>query len=120
MAVQVKLKDNSRVVLKTMEGNVSAALEAMGIKAENLILRQMRQGYSKPIRQTGDLMRDVQYEVEEGLRQVRVGNTLHYAPYVHEGTYKMKGRPYIQDGLTGESHAKQLQKVAEENLKRGF
>ena len=92
----------------------------MGIKAQNLILRQMQQGYGKPIRQTGNLQRDVQYEVNERAKVVRVGNTLEYASYVHEGTSKMAGRPYIQDGLTGESHGKQLRKVAEEALKNGF
>ena len=120
MAVQVRFNDNSKVVLKTLDGNVSAALNAMGIKATNLILWQMRQGYGKPIRQTGDLQRDVQYEVDKAGRKVRVGNTLEYGPYVHDGTYKMAGRPYIRDGLTGESHAKQLRTVAEENLKKGF
>jgi lipopolysaccharide export system protein LptA len=120
MAVRVKLNDNSKVVLKAMEGNVAAALNTMGIKAQNLILWQMRQGYGKPIRQTGNLQRDVQYEVDERAKVVRVGNTLEYAPHVHEGTHKMAGRPYIQDGLTGESHGKQLQQVAEEALKNGF
>lgn len=120
MAVRVKLEDNSRVVLKTMDGNVAAALNAIGIKAQNLILWQMQQGYGKPIRQTGNLQRDVQYEVDERAKVVHIGNTLEYATYVHDGTYKMAGRPYIQDGLTGENHGKQLRQVAEEALKKGF
>ena len=120
MAVQVKITDNSKTVLKTLDGNVPAALNAMGIKATNLILYQMRQGYGKPIRQTGDLQRDVQYEVNESSKIVSVGNTLEYGPYVHEGTYKMAGRPYIRDGLIGDDHARQLRQVAEENLKKGF
>lgn len=120
MAVQVKFTDNSKTVLKTMDGNVPAALNAMGVKAVNFILHQMREGYGKPIRQTGDLQRDVQYEVNENSRIVRVGNTLEYGPYVHEGTYKMAGRPYIRDGLIGDDHARQLRQAAEENLKKGF
>lgn len=120
MAVKVEMKDNSKVVLKQLEGNVAAALKAMGIKAVNLILYQMRQGYGKPIRITGDLQRDVQYETDEGAQVVHVGNTLNYAPYVHEGTRHMEGRPYILDGLSGDSHAKQLRAVAEEALKQGF
>lgn len=125
MAVKVEIKDNSRVVLQTMSGNVEAALTAMGVKAENLILWQMRQGYGKPIRKTGDLQRDVSFDVDVASGTngvVRVGNTLYYAPFVHEGTSrtKGKGKPYIKDGLTGENHAKQLQKVAEEALKKGF
>ena len=121
MPVKVVFKDNSDKVLTQLEGNKKAALNAMGIKAVNLILWQMRQGYGKPIRQTGDLQRDVSYEVENsGKDTVDVGNTLKYAPYVHDGTYKMAARPYIRDALTGESHKKQLHDVAENALKIGF
>lgn len=120
MAVQVKLTDNSRVVLRTLNGNVSAALNAIGVKATNLILQQMERGYGKPIRQTGDLQRDVQYEVNENTKTVSVGNTLEYGPYVHEGTSKMAGRQYIADALMKDSSARQLQAVASENIKKGF
>lgn len=120
MAVKIKLTDNSRIVLQTMDGNIAAALEAMGIKGVNLVLWQMRQGYGKPIRITGDLQRDVQSEVDVGSKVVRIGNTLNYASYVHDGTSKMAGRPYILDGLSGAGHGKQLLQVAEEALKNGF
>lgn len=138
MAVKITFADNSDKVLTQLEGNKEAALNAIGIKAVNLILWQMRQGYGKPIRQTGDLQRDVSYEVENSAPDtVDVGNTLEYAPYVHDGhaghSVKLKdgswitlpggyteGRPYIRDGLTGADHQKQLQKVAEEALKIGF
>lgn len=120
MAIHVKMTNNARAVLRQMDENVGAALEAMGAKAENLILNQMRSGYGRPIRQTGDLMRDVQHEVNESNQTVTVGNTLNYAPHVHEGTHKMAGRPYIQDALTEESAIEQLKRVAEQNLKRGF
>ena len=124
MATEVKLVDNSQIVIKQMDGNVEAALQAMGVKGVNLVLYQMRQGYGKPIRQTGDLQRDLQYETNASLSgsggYVRIGNTLNYATFVHEGTSKMRGRPYITDGLSGDNHAKQLQQVAEEALKNGF
>ena len=121
MPVKVVLKDNSDQVLAQLEGNKKAALNAIGIKSVNLILWQMRQGYGKPIRQTGDLQRDVSFEVENsGPDTVDVGNTLEYGPHVHDGTYKMPARPYIRDGLTGEAHKKQLQDVAEAALKIGF
>lgn len=121
MAVKVTLVDNSDKILAQVETNKKAALEAMGVKAVNLILWQMRQGYGKPIRQTGDLQRDMSYEVGNSSPDtVDVGNTLKYGPYVHDGTSKMPGRPYVRDGLTGESHKKQLQEAAEIPLKKGF
>ncbi len=99
----------------------------MGIKAVNLILYRMRQGYGKPIRQTGDLQRDVTYEVNDGNDSVEIGNTLEYAPFVHDGhaVYikdvgwrvlpggHTPGRPYIRDALTGNDAAEKLRKVAE-------
>lgn len=121
MPVKVTLIDNSDKVLTQLDGNKKAALEALGVKSVNLIMWQVRQGYGKPIRQTGNLQRDVSYGVENSAPDtVDVGNTMEYAPYVHDGTSKMAARPYIRDGLTGEDHKKQLQKVAEAALKNGF
>lgn len=118
MAVQVKLTDNSKIVLKQIDGNVEAALEAMGTAAVGMIVRQMQNGYGKPIRKTGDLMRDVQHESDSGKNMVRVGNTLEYSIFVHEGTSKMPGRPYIADGLAGKGE--KLGQVAAIHLKKGF
>lgn len=121
MSVKVTLKDNSDKVLAQLKANKKAALTAMGVKAVNLILKQMQQGYGKPIRQTGDLMRDVDFEVERsGADTVDVGNSLKYGPYVHEGTYKMAGRPYIRDALTSQNGKTQLQSAGSTELKKGF
>lgn len=120
MAVQVKFDDNSGKVLTQMDGNVERALTAMGIKAVNLILKQMQTGYGRPIRRSGDLMRDVNYSVSAQDQTVTVGNSLEYGPFVHEGTSRMAGRPYIRDALTAPNAKSQLRKVAEAYLKDGF
>jgi hypothetical protein len=138
MAVEVKLTDNSVKVKAQIDANLNLALEAMGIKAVGLIVNQMETGYGKPIRQTGDLQRDVTYEVENsGPGTVDVGNTLHYGKYVHDGhaghSVKLKdgswitlpgghtaGRPYIRDALTGDVAKTQLQTVAADALAQGF
>lgn len=121
MAVRVTFTDNSDKVLTKLNGNVDAALDAMGIKAVNLTLGQMQSGYGKPIRQTGDLMRDVQHKVgASGKGTVDVGNSLNYAPKVHDGTYKMKGRPYLRDALSGGKAKSELRSAAENELKKGF
>ena len=120
MATKVVFKTNLTVVQRQMEANIDRALDAVGTKAVNLILWQMRQGYGKPIRKTGDLQRDLSYQVDVPNKRVVVGNTLDYAIHVHEGTSKMKGRPYIKDGLSGDNHTKQIAKVASEYLKQGF
>jgi HK97 gp10 family phage protein len=108
--------DNSGKVKDQMAGNVKAALAAMGIEAVGLINQQMQSGYGSPIRQTGDLMRDVNSEVDGD--RVNVGNSISYSTFVHEGTSRMGGRPYIKDAImNGKDRLKQ---VAENELKKGF
>lgn len=121
MAVQVTFKNNANVIKTKLSGNVKAALTAMGTEAVGMIVDQMQTGYGAPIRRTGDLMRDVAYEVERsGDNTVDVGNTLEYGPYVHDGTSRMAGRPYIRDALTKDSNVDRLERVAAEYLKKGF
>lgn len=94
MAFRIQLNDHSEAVLAQMDANVERALTAMGIKAVGLIVKQMESGYTTPhknrthgttsdggthtaIRETGDLMRDVSYEVgNSGEGTVDVGNSL--------------------------------------------
>ena len=116
---RVKFINNSKKILLQMDSNGGRAAHAVGVKAVNLILWQMRQGYGKPIRQTGDLQRDVSYQVVDRTT-VDVGNTLEYAPFVHDGTSKMEGRPYIRDALLSRDNQRTLQRVYEQYLKQGF
>lgn len=96
----VEFTDHSDSVISRLRGNIRAALTAMGAKAAGLTVGNMESGYGKPIRQTGNLMRDVSYEVENsGENTVDVGNTLEYSVFVHEGTCKMAGRPYLRDAI---------------------
>ena len=118
MAVKIKLTDNSKMVLRTMDGNIAAALDAMGETAVGIGVRQMQSGYGKPIRQTGTLMRDVQFESDPAARKAYVGNTVDYSIYVHEGTSRMPGRAYMSDSLPGQ--VGKLAAAAEPHLKKGF
>jgi hypothetical protein len=102
-----------------MKANEAAVPNAVGIKAVGLIVRNMQSGYGKPIRKTGDLMRDVSFEqVDE--KTVNVGNTLDYSLFVHEGTRKMGARHYITDAITSKTGIKALQETFEKYLKKGF
>ena len=136
MAFRIQLSDHAEAVLAQMDANVESALTAMGIKAVGLIVRQMESGYTTPhknrthgttsdggthtaIRETGDLMRDVSYEVgNSGAGTVDVGNSLEYGVFVHEGTSRLESRPYIRDALT--NGAEELQRVASAYLKMGM
>ena len=136
MAFRIQLNDHAEAVLEQMDANVERALTAMGIKAVGLIVKQMESGYTTPhknrahgttsdggthtaIRETGDLMRDVSYEVgNSGAGTVDVGNSLEYGVFIHEGTSRLESRPYIRDALTNGSE--ELQRVASAYLKMGM
>lgn len=132
MAIHVKMNDNSDAVRQQMAENVRRALTAMGKEAVGLISDGMDTLYEKPIWDTGDLHRNVNHRVREDDAAVDVGNlssgdnpvegenALEYAAFVHEGTYKMKARPYITDSLTGEYAKKRLMEIAKEYLKEKF
>lgn len=115
--MKTEFKDNSREVFDTYNKNKAAALDAIGIKAVGLIVDNMQRGYGKPIRQTGDLMRDVSFEPISD-DALNVGNTLKYSLFVHEGTRKMKGRAYMRDALL--KGFSELKKAATGALNKGL
>lgn len=136
--IRITMRDNSQDILALMAQNITAALTAMGIKAVSLILWQMRQGFGKPIRYTGDLQRDVSYEIHPDTKSVDVGNSLKYATYVHEGfaghpvyfesikEFRIlpgghtAGRPYITKALTSGNGTEAIRTAAENALRQGF
>lgn len=117
--MSVKIIDNSEKVKSQIDQNKKRALTAMGLKGVEVIVNQMQSGYGRPIRITGDLQRDVNSQVENSKADtVDVGNSLDYAKFVHEGTSKMAGRPYITDAIMKSKD--NLQDVAKAYLKQGF
>ena len=118
--IRITMKDNSQDVMDLLARNINAALTAMGIKAESLIIGQMLRGFGRPIRKTGTLIGDVNYEIHPDTRSVDVGNSKTYAIFVHEGTSRMSARPYITNALTSASGADAIRTAAENALRQGF
>ena len=120
-------KDNSKAVMQKLQANLETALDQMGLKCRNLILYQLQQGFGRPIRKTGDLQRSIDYEVEGneiivGVRDNFIGKTeddkdMSYGIYVHEGTSKMAGRPYIRNALFSESRRRRSAPLPPRRLK---
>lgn len=117
MAVKVKFESNKVNVLRQMEANIDRALTAVGEEATGLVVSQMQRGYGKPIRQTGNLMNSIAH-ARASPQSEAIGTNVEYATFVHEGTSKMAGRPYLKDGIL--NNQKRLVKVAAETLKQGF
>lgn len=102
-----------------LNSNKQQALRAMGREAVQMIQGGMLTLYPKPPYDTGALLNDVQAG-NLTADSIEVGNTLHYAPYVHEGTSRMAGRPYIRDSLFGAYAIESMKTAAGDELKKGF
>lgn len=93
--------------LPELESTLSAALpeavRAMGASAVQAVRARMLSGYAQPVYATGALHADVRCHAE-GASAI-VGNTLPYAPMVHDGTARMAARPYLQEGMLGSAEA---------------
>ena len=109
--------DHSGDVLSALREAKQAALTAMGTEAVGMIVNKMETGYARRIWRTGDLQRDVSYEADSDGKSVDVGNSLNYAPFVHDGTRRMAARPYITDALTSGEAQQALKGVAEEAIR---
>lgn len=116
--LSIEFKDNREAVLKAMETAKKKALTAIGLAAVEITTDYMQSRYGKPIRQTGDLMRDVNFKVRTDNDAVDVGNDLEYAPWVHGGTAKVPARPYLYDAITENTDV--WEEIAEEHLSNGF
>lgn len=124
------VKDNSQAVKRQLEANIPKALDQMGVMIRSLIIEQLQSGFGREIRKTGDLQRSIDYEVEGneivfGVKQDFMGKTepgkdMIYGWWVHDGTSKMAGRPYIRNATYGEAQMKKIVSAGEPALKEGF
>lgn len=122
--------DNSETVKRQLEANIPKALDQMGLMIRSLIIEQLQSGFGREIRKTGDLQRSIDYEVEGdeivfGVKQDFMGKTepgkdMIYGWWVHDGTSKMAGRPYIRNATYGEAQMKKIVSAGEPALKEGF
>ena len=96
----IEIRDNRAAARAAMERAIQTALTAIGLAAVEVTTDYMQTRYGAPIRQTGDLMRDLNQQPSQTPKAVDVGNSLEYAEWVHNGTRRMAARPYLKDALT--------------------
>ncbi len=111
------IDNNIPALTARMQKNVGEALTAMGIKAVGLTVEKMVSGYGAPIWDTGTLMRSITFERVGGEDAILVGSPVEYAVYVHDGTSKMAGRPFLRDAILEGADA--LKAVALNELRKG-
>jgi len=113
-------QDNSPAAKSQMAANVIKALTAMGIKNQEIVTKIITEGpgYFRPPVDTGRLRSSMTYQVDEQNEVVIVGSNVEYAPYVHEGTSRMTGRPFLKDSL--ENYRDDYNEIATKILGDGF
>lgn len=106
----VKFVDNSAIVLRRMDSNCTKAMQAVADVLVEAVQEKMLYGYNTPhgnpphteIVATGALFDSIEAspgKVSQNTYGVNVGTNMHYASYVHDGTKKLTGRPFIKDGV---------------------
>lgn len=106
----VMFSDHSDIVLTKLAGALGAAANDVAEVAVEAVQDKILYGYHDvhgnpphtEIVDTGKLFDSIEAKVERqssNAYQVTVGAGVPYAKYVHEGTSKLKGRPFITDGM---------------------
>lgn len=102
--------DNREAIADAIDRALVAALEEVGLVAE---------GYAKracPV-DTGRLRNSITHIVDEGGKCVAIGTNVEYAPYVEEGTSRMKGKHFLRKAATG--HGDTYRAILEKHLRGG-
>lgn len=106
----VRFEDHSTEVLRRVRGNLKTAAVDVGDIARDAVQMKMLYGYHDvhgnpphtEIVDTGRLFDSIEGQVKAvnaNVYQTSVGTDVPYAVYVHEGTSRLKGRPFITDGI---------------------
>lgn len=122
-------KDNSAVVLRKIGTNSQTAMRNAADMLVEAVQEKMLYGYHTPhgrpphteIVDTGRLFESIQAAVKRDSQNafsVDVGTDVEYARYVHDGTSRVEGRPFIRDGVMGKQ--KELKELLSTDLSAGF
>lgn len=98
MSAEVKIvEDNGEYVARAIPSAIDRALEQIGILAEGHVMGYMTQEH---IVDTGRLRNSITHSVRTSEKAVYVGTNVEYGKYVHNGTRKMAGRPFLVRPVT--------------------
>lgn len=129
MASNVRFVDNSDVILRRVASNSQAAMKAVSEMLVEAVEEKILYGYKDvhgnpphtEIVDTGRLFDSIDADVSRDSQNaftVSVGANTPYAIYVHEGTYKLKGRAFITDAVMGKKN--EVQSILAGELPKGI
>ena len=103
-------EDNAGRVVDGIGSAIGAALEEIGLLAENYAVRKC------PV-DTGNLRGSLTYEVDAGDSAVYIGTNVEYAPHVELGTSRQKAQPFLRPAAS--EHGAQYRRVLKKALGGG-
>lgn len=103
-------RDNTGQVADGIDSAIGAALEEIGLLAENYAARKC------PV-DTGNLRGSITHEVDAGDNAVYIGTNVEYAPYVELGTSRQRAQPFLVPAASG--HGAQYRQVLKKALGGG-
>ena len=129
MASNVRFVDNSDVILRRVASNSQAAMKAVSEMLVEAVEEKILYGYKDvhgnpphtEIVDTGRFFDSIEADVSRDSQNaftVSVGANTPYAVYVHEGTYKLKGRAFITDAVMGKKN--EVQSILAGELPKGI
>lgn len=104
------IQDNAEQVVDGIDSAIGAALEKIGLLAENYAARKC------PV-DTGNLRGSITYEVDTADNAVYIGTDVEYAPHVELGTSRQKAQPFLRPAAS--EHGEQYRQVLEKALGGG-
>lgn len=122
-------QDNSDIVLRKVGTNsrnaMDKAAEIMVESIQEKILYGYHDVHGNPphteIVDTGRLFDSIKAQVRrtsQNAYATEAGTDVPYAIYVHDGTRRLKGRPFITDGILAAQP--ELKEILSDELKQGF
>lgn len=129
VAKAFRFEDHSDIVLKKLAGNAKQAVELTGKLLVEKAQEKMMYGYHDPhgadghteIVDTGKLFDSMDSRAEktsQNAYEAVVGSDVPYLKFVHEGTRKLKGRPFITDAMM--DNQDEIKQTMADALKQGF
>lgn len=104
----IKITDNSPLVMAALERAIENGLEAIGMTAET---------YAKedcPV-DTGRLRNSIAHAVAKNEDAVYIGTNVEYAPYVELGTSRQKAQPFLKPAAS--EHSAEYERIMKASLK---
>lgn len=102
MAIKVNFQSHLDVILDKAHSAMDRSGQDLSEFLVEIVQDEILYGYGKPIVDTGALFDSIQAEVQRASQNaysVNAGSNLHYAKYVHNGTTKMKARPFVRSAF---------------------